>query len=167
MALAYPFVVAEMTEESAPPPVVVPVPPPSTGAAAAAVTVGPLTLLPKPFASDIDIKDKGFDTREETLEDEDDVDFDFGKNKGSGGGVDKGGGNDDDDDEGEDDDEKVLLIVVVVVEEPARVDELNDCRELAMGILELNEDGGCKGFVAERFRVGESGRDTDEEGVGD
>jgi hypothetical protein len=35
-----------------------------------------------------------------------------------------------------------------------------------MGILELNEDGGCKGFVAERFLVGESGRDTDE-GVGD
>ena len=42
-----------------------------------------------------------------------------------------------------------------------------------MGILELNEDGGAGGsggskvFVAERFFVGEPGRDTDDEGVGD
>ena len=157
MALAYPFAVAEMTE-SAPPPVVVP----STAAVAAVVTVGPLTLLPKLFASDIDMKDKGFVTREETLEEESEVDFSFGKG-GSGGGVDRG--NDEDDDDGEEEDEKVLR-VVVVVEEPARVDELNDCRGLAMGILELNEDGASTGFVAERFLVGESGRDTDE-GVGD
>lgn len=37
-----------------------------------------------------------------------------------------------------------------------------------MGNLELNEDGGgdsSKWFVAERFLVGEAGRDTDE-GVG-
>ena len=34
-----------------------------------------------------------------------------------------------------------------------------------MGILEFNEDGGSgsKGFVAERFLVGESGGDTDED----
>ena len=135
MALAYPFVGA--------PPV------PSV--------VGPLTLLPKPFASDI--KDKGFGTREETLEEEEEVDF--GKNKG--GGADKEG-NDDDDEEAED--EKVPLGVVAV--EESKVDEPNDRRELAMGILELNEDGGggCnKRFVAKRFLVGEAGREMDE-GVG-
>jgi hypothetical protein len=110
MALAYPFVGAVMTE-SAPPPVLVPVP--STAVAAA----GPLTLLPKPFASDIDMKDNGFGTRDETLEEEDEVDF----GKGSGGGVDIGG-NDDDEDEDEEEDEKVLIVVEVV----ARVDELND-----------------------------------------
>ena len=34
-----------------------------------------------------------------------------------------------------------------------------------MGILEFNEDGvsGSKGFVAERFLVGESGGDMDED----
>ena len=77
-------------------------------------TAGPLTLLPIPFASDI--KDKGFGTIEETLEEEV---VDLGKNKGSGGG------SDDDDDDEEEEDEKVPL-VVVVVEELAKVDEPND-----------------------------------------
>ena len=36
---------------------------------------------PKPFASDIDMSDKGFGTRKETLEEEE-VDFRFGKYKG-------------------------------------------------------------------------------------
>ena len=77
--------------------------------------VGPFTFLPKPFVSDI--KDKGFGTNEETLEEE----VDFGENKGSG--VD-GEGNDDDDDDVEEGDEKVPLVVVVeVVEEPAKVDD--------------------------------------------
>lgn len=165
MALAYPFVGAE-------------VPPPSSATAVA----GLLTLLPKPFTSDIDMNDKGLGTREEeTLGGGGeevllllDFGFGFGKNKG-GGGVDRGGNDDDDDDEEEEvEDEKVLGIVV---EEP---DELGDWRELATGILELvNEDGGgiggnggigggTKGFIAERFiLVGEAGRDTDEGVVGD
>ena len=104
MALAYPFVGA------------------MTGSAPSAAVTGPLTLLPKPFASDIDMKDKDFGTREETLEEEEAVFFGFGKNKGNDG-VDREGTDDDDDDE-EEEDEKVL-IVAVVVEEPARVDELN------------------------------------------
>ena len=120
MALAYPFVAAEMTESAPPPlPLVEVVVPSSTVTA----VPGLLTLLPKPFPSDIDIKDKGFDIREVTLLGEEEVvDFGFGKKKG-GGDVDRGGNNDDEEDEEED--EKVL-IVVVVVEEPARVDELND-----------------------------------------
>ena len=142
MALAYPFV--DAVTESTPPLV------PSAA--------GPLTLLPKPFASDI--KDKGFGTREGTLEEE----VDFGENKGSG--VDREGN--DDDDEEEEGDEKVSL-VVIVVEEPVKVDEPNDRRELLMGILEINEvgggGGGRKGFVAKLFLVGEPGRDSDE-GVG-
>ena len=40
----------------------------------------PLTLLPKPFASDIDMNDKGFGTCKETLEKEE-VDLGFGKYK--------------------------------------------------------------------------------------
>jgi hypothetical protein len=122
--------------------------------------VGPLTLLlPKPFASDI--KDKDLGTREETLEEE----VDFGKNKG--GGVDKEIYDDDDDEEEED--EEVPLVEVVEVEVEESVNP-NDRRELAMDILELNDDGGGsggKGCVAKRFLVvGEAGRDRDE-GVGD
>lgn len=96
MGLAYPFVGAVMTE-SAPP-------------APSPAIAGLFAFLPKPLASDI--KDKGFGTREETLEEG--VDFGFGKDKESG--IDRGGNDDDDDDEEED--EKVPL-VVEEVEEPA------------------------------------------------
>lgn len=106
MALTYPFVGA--VTESAPP-----VPPSAAG---------PLTFLRKPFASDI--KDKGFGTNEETLEEEEVVVVDFfGKNKGSG--VDREG-NDDDDEEDEDEKVPLVVVVVVVVEEPVKVDEPND-----------------------------------------
>ena len=119
MALAYPeFIGAEMSESALPPPPAVVVVPSATSA-----PTGPLALLPKSFASDM--KDNGFGIREETLGEEKEVIFGFGKNNKGSGGIDDRGGNDNDDDEEEEEDEKGV-IVVEVAEETASVDEPND-----------------------------------------
>jgi len=122
MALAYPFIGAEMTESAPPPP---PPPPPAVVVvvivpSATPAPGCPLTLLPKSFASDM--KDNGFGTRKETLGEEEEVSFGFGKNSKGSGGIDDRGGNDNDDDDDDEEDEKALI----VVEETASVDEPND-----------------------------------------
>lgn len=104
IALANPFLGPALTESTTPPP------PPELPSAA--TTIGPLTLLIKPFPSDIN--DKCLGAREEILEEEEEEEVNFGKNKG-GGGVDRKGKDDDDDDNEGGVDEKVPLVVVEVV----------------------------------------------------